>query len=250
MPSRRSVVRLIVGTAILSTLVATPQASANVAAANAIDRQQAFVRLVKSIQTYQVVMTKQQRIRSRLRETETILLKQSQNPDCRYLKWTQPPFAGREVILCAARYYGQLQLHDPSMPGFTSMSVDPNGTIARNGNLRPISQSGIYALASTLQWDYEQAAKLDELSSWHSNERFVEGQSVVCRRSERFHGLGEQPYSPGAIEICFDAQALPIEVQFWNQTGELMERYTFKHWELNPTFPERVFDKQNKDYGF
>ena len=236
---------------VLGVFFSSGASSSEPATANAVDAERSFIRLAERTSSYEVLMTKQQRIRSRLRDTETIALKHQRTPECRYLKWVRPPFEGREAILCGNRYYGQLQIHDPHMPGFSSLSVDPHSSIARNGNLRPIEQSGMYSLAEALSWDLSEAERTGEISRWQLFARNIERQRVLCRRSEHFHSRELDPYPVGSVEVCYDTQTmLPADVQFWDVGNALMERYTFSDWRLGVPLPTSEFDVKNPAYGF
>ena len=119
---------------------------------------QRFVDQVDALPGYQVVMTKQQRIGGTLSPAETLLLKQTRSPDCRYMKWIAEPNQGREVILCSDRYEGKIKVHEGGLLGIATLSLDPDGSLARQGNLRPIRQAGVYNMAAMLKADIQRRA--------------------------------------------------------------------------------------------
>jgi hypothetical protein len=230
-------------------------AAADTAAAVAPDVRaliQKFVDTVDALPGYQVVMQKQQRVGTELNPPETLLLKQRKSPDCRYMKWIADPHQGRELILCNGRYDGKIQVHESGILGIATISLDPNGSTASKGNLRPIAQAGIYNMAKMLRANIEkrQASAQTEPAP-QTTERVVDGQASLCLRSDTMGSDEHAPYPVGAAELCFDKTiAMPTEVQFWHKDGRLMEHYKFRDWNLKPGLTEADFDTKNKAYGF
>jgi hypothetical protein len=213
---------------------------------------QKFVDTVDALPGYQVVMGKQQRIGGELKPMETLLLKQRRSPDCRYMKWIAEPHKGREIILCADRYDGKLQVHESGFLGLATLSLDPAGSTASKGNLRPIAQAGVYNMAKMLKADIERRRAAGKIEAPETSERVVEGQRSLCLHRD---GIGAEddkaPYPVGGAELCFDKNlAMPTEVQFWHRDGQLMEHYRFHDWKLDPGLTDADFDTANKAYGF
>lgn len=213
---------------------------------------QKFVDTVDTLPALQVVMVKQQRIGAELNPAETLLLKQQKSPDCRYMKWLADPHKGRELILCSDRYDGKIQVHESGLLGIATISLDPNGSTANKGNLRPIAQAGVYNMAKMLKANIaKRQASPEPEPPPQTSERVVDGQASLCLRSDTIGSDDKAPYPVGAAELCFDkAIAMPTEVQFWHQDGRLMEHYKFRQWNLKPGFTDADFDTKNKAYGF
>ncbi|MDB5969297.1 MAG: hypothetical protein JWQ90_1747 [Hydrocarboniphaga sp.] len=213
---------------------------------------QKFVDTVETLPGYQVVMQKQQRIGSDLKPAETLLLKQQKTPDCRYMKWIADPHKGRELILCSGRYDGKIQVHESGLLGIATLSLDPAGSTANSGNLRPIAQAGIYNMAKMLKANIDKRrASAEPEAAPVASERVVEGQTSLCLRSDTMGSDDKAPYPVGAAELCFDKTlAMPTEVQFWHKDGRLMEHYRFHDWNLKPGLTDADFDTKNRAYGF
>ncbi|WP_428310883.1 DUF1571 domain-containing protein [Hydrocarboniphaga sp.] len=213
---------------------------------------QKFVDTVDALPALQVVMVKQQRIGAELNPAETLLLKQQKSSDCRYMKWLAEPHKGRELILCSGRYDGKIQVHESGLLGIATLSLDPNGSTASKGNLRPIAQAGIYNMAKMLKTNIaKRQASAQPEAPPQTSERVVDGQASLCLRSDTMGSDDKAPYPVGAAELCFDkAIAMPTEVQFWHQDGRLMEHYRFREWNLKPGLTDADFDTKNKAYDF
>jgi hypothetical protein len=237
-------------------LAATPAARADdPAAAVAPDVRalvQKFVDTVDALPGYEVVMSKQQRIDGELKVAETLLLKQSARPDCRYMKWIAAPHKGREVILCADRYDGKVQVHEGGILGIATLSLDPGSPMIRSDNLRPIAQAGVYSMARTLKADIQRRVQAGgPIETPATSERIVDGQASLCMARKGAGGEQNPPYPIGAAELCFDKTlAMPTEVRFWHEDGRLMEHYRFREWKLDPGLTDADFDTRNKAYGF
>lgn len=213
---------------------------------------QRFVETTETLPGYQVVMRKQQRVGAELGVAETLLLKQQKSPDCRYMKWIAEPHQGRELILCSERYDGKIRVHESGILGIATISLDPNGSMARRGNLRPVSQAGIYNMAKMLKANIEKRQTSAQVEPPpQTSERVIEGQASLCLHSQTIGSDDKAPYPVGAAELCFDKTiAMPTEVQFWHQDGRLMEHYTFRDWNLKPGLSDQDFDTANEAYGF
>lgn len=211
---------------------------------------QRFVDTVDGLAAYEVVMSKQQRIDGKLKPLETVQLKHRRSPECRYLKWIAPPHQGREAILCSERYDGKLQVHEAGLLGLATLSLDPNGALARGDNLRPLAQAGTYNMARMLKADIERRRSSGQIEAPQTLARTVDGHASLCLRQHG--GAGDPaPYPVGAAELCFDrTTAMPTEVQFWHRDGQLMEHYRFRDWQLSPTLSDADFDTANKAYGY
>jgi len=212
---------------------------------------QKFVDTVDALPGYQVVMSKQQRIGGELKPLETLLLKHRRSPECRYMKWIAEPHKGREVILCSERYDGKMQVHESGLLGLATLSLDPAGATASKGNLRPISQAGIYNMARMLKADVERRRASGKIDLPETSERTVEGQPSLCLHRDGIGAEDKAPYPIGAVELCFDKSlAMPTEVQFWHRDGPLMEHYRFRDWKLDAGLVDADFDTANQGYGF
>lgn len=213
-----------------------------------------FAETVDHLSAYQVVLTKQQRIGGDLKPVETVLLKHRREPECRYMRWLQPPHQGREVLYCPDSNKGKMKVHEPGLLGL-KLSVDPNGSLARSGNLRPLQDSGLFNMLNKLRADVANrdraatGAAAAAAATMQLSHRVVQGQASTCvLRHNATPAMDVYPV--GAREFCFSDAGLPTEVRFWNEKGELMEHYTFGEYQLDPPFTEQDFSVDNPDYGF
>lgn len=208
-----------------------------------------FIERAAALPGYQMVMSKQQRIGRELSEVETILIKHRRDPECRYFKWLEKPHKNRQAIYCQQRYDGKMRVHEPILMGL-NVSVDPDGLLARRGNLRPVQQSGIYNMARMLKADaLRRAADHTQLPA--GVDRMVDGQASLCLRRDEVPGDESATYPVAAGELCFDKlSAMPTQVRFWHRDGRLMEDYRFRDWVLDVMLSDTDFDTKNPDYGF
>ncbi|MDB5971992.1 MAG: hypothetical protein JWQ90_4442 [Hydrocarboniphaga sp.] len=212
-----------------------------------------FVSSVDALSGYSVIMTMQQRIGGELKPTETLLMKHRRKPECRYLKWIAEPHKGREVILCTDRDGGKLRVHQPGLLGL-QLLLSPDDLIVTSGNLRPISQSGIFNMAQLIRNEGQRraAGSRDGAPLPMLSERSVDGQASLCVHRDQGAAAGDPaPYEVGASELCLAwLSAMPTDVKFWNTRGQLMEHYGFRDYELDPELGELQFDTRNPDYHF
>lgn len=208
-----------------------------------------FVATAKSIDDYRVTMTKQQFGDGKLQPMETLALKHRRADDCRYLRWTEAPSKGREVLFCPGRYEGKVKVREPGMLGMT-LSLSPDSSLLRmKGNLRPIQDTGVFNFAELIEDDLASAAT-PEGPAPSLIEREVHGQASVCLRREQGESTSTH-YQAGARELCFEKDsALPTEAVIWDRSGQLMEHFTFRDFRTNVGLTDADFDADNPEYGF
>jgi len=231
--------------AILAVLGLVAAAAAGTSG-NAIDAAEVdrlldrLVRAVSSLRDYSCVFTKQERVDGTLQPAETIFLKQRRDPRCIYMKWTAGPNAGREAIHCPPRYGPKFKVRDGSGVGsWLTLSLDPTGKIAMDGERHPITEAGIFFTTDELA---------RRLVADRSRLRFESGERPGCLLTTQTVPTGHYAYR---TEICVDPQRSLLEsVRVWDERGELLEHYTYADYHVDVGLTDRDFDVGNPDYNF
>ena len=199
-----------------------------------------LVRAVSSLRDYTCVFSKQERVDGTLQPADTIFLKQRREPRCIYMTWTAGPNAGREAIHCPQRYGPKFKVHDGSGVGsWLTLSLDPTGRIAMDGERHPITEAGIFFTTDELA---------RHLRADRSRLRFEPGKRPDCLVTTQVAPTGHYAHR---TEICVDPQRSLLEsVAVWNERGELLERYEYSDYHLDVGLTDRDFDVANPDYHF
>jgi outer membrane lipoprotein-sorting protein len=225
----------------LGAAVASAQSPGTALDASEVDRWlERLVRASASLRDYACTFTKQERVDRELRPVDTILLKQRREPRCVYMKWTGGPNLGREAIHCPAKYGGNFKVHEGSGIGsWFTLSLDPTGSIAMDGERHPISEAGIFFTVDELA---------RRLRSDRSRLRFERPGRPDCLVVTQTEPTGHYAHR---TEICLDPQrSLPASLQVWDASGTLLERYGYADYRTDVGLTDRDFDVTNPDYGF
>ena len=220
--------------------VAIPQSSATALDASEVDRLlERLASASASLRDYVCTFTKQEHVDGELQPVDTILLKQRRQPRCVYMKWVAGPHLGREAIHCPAKYGANFKVHERSgIASWMTLSLDPTGRIAMDGERHPITEAGIL-------FTVEELAR--RLASDRSRLRF-ERSGTDCLTTTQTEPTGHYAHR---TEVCLDPQrSLPVSLQVWDVNGRLLERYVYSDYRTDVGLTDRDFDVANPDYGF
>jgi len=220
--------------------VAIPQSSATALDASEVDRLlERLASASASLRDYVCTFTKQEHVDGELQPVDTILLKQRRQPRCVYMKWVAGPHLGREAIHCPAKYGANFKVHEKSgIASWMTLSLDPTGRIAMDGERHPITEAGIFFTVDELA---------RRLASDRSRLRF-ERSGTDCLTTTQTEPTGHYAHR---TEVCLDPQrSLPVSLQVWDASGRLLERYGYSDYRTDVGLTDRDFDVANPDYGF
>ncbi len=236
-----------------STLESTPDDPAAYALRLIAECQERF----KTVQDYSCTFTKRERIDGRLSPPQVMAMKVRSRPMSVYVKVLQPD-AGREAIWIAGRNRGKAVVHDVGITKFLTgtLYLDPNGSMAMDGNRHPITQAGIGNLINTVatRWETELRPGNKTQLVIHPDVRLGDRS---CIRIESTHLQRSPEYMFHAIKLYIDREhGLPIRIESYDWprrpglAPDLLEEYTYAHLRLNVGLTERDFDPANGQYSF
>lgn len=215
------------------------------------------LRDLEAIDDYSAVLVKRERIGGQVGEYQKMFIKVRHRPFSVYLHFLSPAsLRGQEVIYVEGQNDGKMWARGTGVRGvFGTVSLQPDGVIAMQGNRYPITEIGILNLVRRLievaeadtkygecEVKYYQGAKVGDRVS-----TCIEVVHPVPRRNFRFHL---------ARVFVDDELNLPIryESYSWPTTPgaepELIEEYTYLDLKLNVGFTDADFDIRNPNYRF
>lgn len=203
----------------------------------------------KHVDNYIAIFHKQERVEGKLLEEETILLK-FKKPFKLYMKWIQPPHAGRELIYVEGRNNNRVMTHEGGILGMVTVNIDPKGSLAMRGNRHPVTDAGIDHLLNAMAENFRRGSREGVLRIVALGE-----ERVYSRRTERFEAAfleGKvKDYYARRIIINLDVEnKLPIKIEIYDEEDRLVEKYGYEDLELNPGLTDRDFDPKNPEYHF
>lgn len=212
----------------------------------------------RNIADYSATLVSRERSDGKLGDYESVFLKIRHRPFSVYAYVVSPEDRkGDEAIYVEGRNDGKLLGHTTGITGrmLGTVSLDPGGPIAMQGQNHPITDIGILNLSQRLVRIAENDIRYSE-----SQVRFVQGVKVNDRAGtciEWIHPTPRRNFRFHILRVFVDDQLkLPIRSEKYDwpkQAGaapELIEEYTYLNLKLNNGFTDADFDARNPRYAF
>jgi outer membrane lipoprotein-sorting protein len=194
------------------------------------------------VNDYQATFHKQERVDGKLLPEETILLK-FQKPLKIYMNWVGEPLRGQEALYVQGKYDNKLVAHAGGVLGMISVSVDPDGPTAMEGNRHPITHTGFGFIIKQLRPNIESALSYGEFEIVRMGEESFQGRPATVIEAV-FDKRGERQYSSGRMVLHIDRELmLPVGSVFYDGKNTLIEKYYYTDVKLNVGFTDADFSR-------
>ena len=212
------------------------------------------------IRDYSAIIIKKER--SGDKSTETVMFaKVREKPFSVYLYFfarrDDPSVKGREVIYVQGRNDGRLLVHTPGFIAgrLGTVSLNPTGFLAMNGERHPITEIGLANLCRQL---IQRGESLGDPSQVQVKRyRHARIDTRACTLLEITYPVHEPRICGYLVRIFLDDQwHFPIRVEVYQlpldhgQGPQLEEEYTYLHLKLNNGYGDADFDTKNRQYKF
>ncbi len=200
-------------------------------------------------ESYTAILHKQERIKNRLTEEETIFLK-FKKPFKIYMKWTEEPHKGRESLYVEGHNDNRLKVHEGGLVGMVTVNLDPKGALSMKDNRHPVTDSGIENLVKLMRKNFEKGLKtreidLKELGDERIYGRTTKGIEIIFPRNR----AGSYYCYRALINLDVETK-LPVRVRIYDWDNTLVESYGFEAIRLDAGLTEADFDPNNPGYRF
>lgn len=186
-----------------------------------------------SLLTYQVSITRVERVGGQLQAEEEALLSIRRNPKAVRLEWANGPSKGREVIYSSAINDRMMYVNmvNSSLP-IPRMTIPVDSPLVLRNSRHPITEAGFDTIIDGLNRSMDSAgagANREGTLVYRGLER-PKGLDQPCHLLERKTPAGE------TWQVYLDTRTLLPAVVAAYQTagGELIERYTYRNVRPNP----------------
>jgi hypothetical protein len=201
-----------------------------------------------ALQTYQVRLRCQERVRGKLLPQEDILLSVRRVPKAVRLQWPDGPHKGREVLYSATDNAGLMLVNMADSPvPVPRLSLPPDSPLAQSNSRHPITEAGFDTILRNLEHAIalEKAGTPTDGKVTYAGLEQPEGLQRGCHKLVRVTPSGET-----WVVYLDPGTRLPALVQATASDGSLLERYLFL--DPRPNVPELAqadaFDA-NKRWG-
>ncbi|MFZ0929916.1 MAG: DUF1571 domain-containing protein [Syntrophobacteraceae bacterium] len=201
------------------------------------------------VNDYQAIFHKQERLEGKLLPEETILLK-FQKPLKIYMHWIGELLKGQEALYVQGQYDDKLIAHRGGILGLVTMSLDPDGPTAMQGNRYPITKAGFGNTIEQLRYNVDRALRHGDLQIIRIGEEPFEGRPAAVIEAG-FTSREGREYHAARMVIHLDGEfMLPVGSRYFDQKDILIEKYTYTDVKLNAGFTDMDFSRSNEEYHF
>jgi hypothetical protein len=182
--------------------------------------------------TYQVKITRVERVGGQPQAEEEALLSIRRNPKAVRLEWVDGPSKGREVIYSSAVNDRMMYVNmgNSALP-ISRMSIPVDSPLALRNSRHPITEAGFDTIFQNLaaRETPETATSPGTGKLEYKGIKQPKGADQVCHLLERASPRGD------TWQVYLDTKTLmpSVVVAFRSSGGELIERYTYKNLKSN-----------------
>ena len=182
--------------------------------------------------TYQVKITRVERVGGQLQAEEEALLSIRRNPRAVRLEWVDGPSKGREVIYSSAVNDRMMYVNmgNSALP-ISRMSIPVDSPLALRNSRHPITEAGFDTIFQNLaaRETPQSATSPGTGKLEYKGIKQPKGADQACHLLERVSPQGE------TWQVYLDTKTLmpAVVVAFRSSGGELIERYTYKNLKAN-----------------
>jgi outer membrane lipoprotein-sorting protein len=200
----------------------------------------------ESISDYTCLFTREELVEGKTYRQTNIIYK-FKKPLSVYMKWTEGPEKGIEVIYPNPKRSDKLIAH-PGHFNILNLSLDPRGHLAMRNSRHSILESPIGYVLGLIKNNYATSKKNGEGVITHEGEELIEGRKTLIFKAEFPQKDG---YYGHRIRINFDEQLLlPLRIVVYDWDGRLLEKYEYSQLKLNTGLTTTDFDVKNPAYSF
>jgi len=202
-----------------------------------------------SVTSYMAVFHKQQRVRGELLPEETILVK-FKKPHSLYMKWIEEPYSGSELIYVEGWNNNRVRAHRGGLLRFVTRNLAPRDSKLMKDNLRPVTDTGIGFLLTTVATHIRQAINGKGLEFSGPGEETVYGRKtqvleVVLQNAHVTEHGGRRLVINRDVE-----NKLLIRIRVYDRADQLVENYGYERLDLDARLTAADFDPKNPQYDF
>jgi len=215
------------------------------------------LRDVEAIEDYSAVLVKRERIGGEVGDYQKMFIKVRHRPFSVYLHFLSPAnLREQEVIYVEGQNEGKMWARGTGVRSvFGTVSLQPDGVLAMQGNRYPITEIGILNLVRRLIEVAEADTKYGECEVKYYQGAKVGDRVTTCievvhpvpRRNFRFHLARVFVDDELNIPIRYESYSWPTTP---GGAPELIEEYTYLDLKLNVGFTDADFDIRNPNYRF
>jgi len=186
-----------------------------------------------ALKTYQVKISRQERVQGQLQAEEDILLSIRSDPKAVRLEWSSGPNKGREVIYSRSLDPGMIFVHQPSTAiVLPSMKIPVDSPLVTRNSRHSITDAGF----DTILENMGGAKGAAEKDHPERGELVYQGLETPAGLDQPSHHFMRRSVAGDTWNVYLDSRSmLPRLVVAKDARGDLIERYVYREVRQNPT---------------
>jgi hypothetical protein len=209
------------------------------------EAQAAYARVT----SYTAVFHKQQRVAGKLLPEETILLKY-RKPSSLYMQWIKAPYKGSELLYVEGWNGNRIRAHRGGILRFITRDLDPRAPGLMEGNLRPVTSTGIGHLLEAVAINIRKAIQAGDVTfSKRGEEPLYDRKTQVLE--VLFPKAKVKDYDGYRYVINQDVESkMLLRIRTYEPDDQVVESYGYERLDLAARLTDADFDPNNPAYRF
>jgi len=168
------------------------------------------------------------------------------------MRWVGPYAPGREILFVKGRDQDRALIHEPKFPiSWITILTPPNSPLVLQESRHPITDVGLGRLIELLAAHIHRALTRGELATREISAVDPSSPAKAERRLELMTPKTATGYiAPRAVVAIDLGTRLPVAVELFGASDELLGSYTYKDLVVNTGLTDRDFDPTNPQYRF
>jgi hypothetical protein len=213
---------------------------------------------INAYKDYTTVLIARERVDGELKPVARMPLKIRHEPFSVYVSYQEPAkVKGQECIYVAGQNNGKLWAHTTGIKHrlLGTLSLDPTGTIAMNGNRHPVTEVGIRRLVERMIQEGEREANHKDCEITLLPEMVISGKS--CQGVQIVHAGRHADFRYHKVRVYIDPEhQFPVRFESFDwpsaagEEAPLLEEYTYTELKFNVGLTDEDFNIKNPAYAF
>jgi outer membrane lipoprotein-sorting protein len=205
--------------------------------------------LLDSVDNYTATFYRQARVKGELKDKETMLFK-FKKPFMVYLKWTENPHKGRELLYVEGENSNRIKMHGTGLLGSITINIDPRSSFFMKFSRHPITEIGIDFITDVIGREFRRGIDCGEIEIIYRGEEMVFRRKTMKIEGVFPKDVGRGYYCSRAVVHVDLETKIPISVEVYDWENRLLEYYGFENLILNAGLDKDDFDPKDARYGF
>ena len=196
---------------------------------------------------YTATFIKQERVKGKLQQPETIQLKYREQPRAFYMKWVAGPYKGRAVLYNEQLLGpGRIRVREAGLLGIKAVTLGVDSVVAKRGSNHVATELGLKHLVSLMERDYHKGVESGQLVRLNHGIIDLDGSPVFKLESRMPPGQGF--YCMRMIHYSDFARGFEVKCEMFDFDDRLFESFYYKDLEMTAQLSDVDFDPNNRAY--